>query len=202
MKKLKLKRELRQIGASPSEAADLARLAGQLGGVKLRGLSAGTRDEIARIPGKRVHYFHIPARYAMGGALAAVIVLVGVAQTAKPGSALYNVKRGTEEVRAIVQPGYVDTLVEERKTEVEQLKQEQATPEKVEKAERDYEKTRERSQQRRQNNGDNKQQDEDSPNTNNRRGRGQRSDGGNSTSGSRQSDNDGIGGWWRNSGRR
>lgn len=182
MKKQKLTRELRKIGAGPHEAADLVDLASQLESLEVHKLSAITREDIARIPGKRVRYFHIPARYAFGSALAAFLLVTGIAQTSQPGSMLYALKRGTEEIRAAVQPGYVDDLVEERKAEVEHLKLEQAAPEKIQEAERDYQQTRERSEQRQQKSNNQNQDDKD-----NRRGRGKNGSG--SNPGTNHSDN-------------
>lgn len=148
MSRLRLQRDLRRTGAGQNEAAELAKLAESIGHIKLRGLSAEARDEIARIPGRRVRYWHLPARYAAAGTLAIAVILVGFAQSASPGSPLYSLKRSTERVRAWLQPDYVDTLVEERKSEVEQLIQEDAAPDKIEQAERIYEETKEQSEQR------------------------------------------------------
>ncbi len=164
MKKLILKRDLRQNGAGAHEADELTKLAGQFEHIKLKGLSAHSKDHIARIPGKPVHYFQFPVKYALGGALAAVLVIAGFAQTARPGNALYGIKLGTEEVRTWVQPEYIDNIVEERKDEVEKLKVEQAKPEQIEKAEREYEESKQRSEQRKKRNhrqeGNDKQKDE------------------------------------------
>lgn len=148
MKKSKLIRDLRKTGATPHEAAELASIASQIENIQPRGLRRETKDRIARIPGKPSFYLHIPLRYAAGSAMAVMLVTFGIAQTANPGSLLYGIKRGTQEVRTWVNPDYVDTLVEEREKEVEQLKQENAAPEKIEQAELEAEQTKERSRQR------------------------------------------------------
>lgn len=150
MSQRKLRKELREVDTNSHEIAELLHVAKAIGNIKVRGLPDDVRDEIARIPGKRTRYVHVPARYAFVGAFAVVVMLVGVAQSTQPGSPLYKVKRGTESVRAFVQPSYVETMTEERKTEVEQLKHEQAAPEKIEKAERDYQQTKQRYEQRQQ----------------------------------------------------
>src|SRR5690606_2568132 len=111
------------------------------------GLSTETKDEIARIPGKRVRYWHLPARYALAGSLTLAVLMVGLAQTAGPGNPLYGIRRGTEQIRAWIQPDYTETLVDERKAEVEKLIEQNAAPEKIEQAERLYEDTRSRSNQ-------------------------------------------------------
>jgi hypothetical protein len=152
MKSVKLQNQLRKEGAGEFESRDLARLADKLEGLKFKGLSRDARDEIARIPdGKR--HFYLPARWAMAGGLAvAVVLVIGVAQTSKPGSALYSVKRGAEKARSIVQPSYTETIVENRKEEVQELQKEAAPEDKVKKAEDALKKAEEKANQRKQKN--------------------------------------------------
>lgn len=151
MKDKHLRKQLRNVGANKTEADALAELAFSLSATKPRGLSRAAKERIVEdLPIKAEN--HHPVRWALAGSMAGfAVVLVFIAQSALPGSWLYDVKRGSEEVRTLVQPGYTDTLVEERKKEVEELqKQETVNPVLLHEAEKRYEKTYERSQQRQQ----------------------------------------------------
>ncbi len=131
-----LRKQLRDLGASASESEQLSRLAQQLSVQDLPKLSSKTRAEIANIPGKRwqIHIY----KFAAGGIAAMFIGVLFFAQSALPGSWLYGVKRGGEKIRAIIQPDYTETLIDKRSDEIEQLKQNEAAPEKLEQAKQEY----------------------------------------------------------------
>lgn len=152
MKKAKLRKELKSVGATLHEADKLAEVAELVGSIKMRGLSAETKhrlaptQDVARRP--RIHAPHLtPAwKLSLGGSFATACILLIVAQSALPGSILYPVKRSTEAARLLVQPSYNDVLVEKREDEVEQLKaHDEADPIVIEEAEKNYQNTLERS---------------------------------------------------------
>lgn len=105
MKKLILQWQLRMQGASAAEAKRMAHVAKAVG-KDAPALSAEAKKRIAEDIGFSARKPIVTPRLAFASAFALLIVLVVVAQAAKPGQVLYSVKRGTEHVRAIVQPGY------------------------------------------------------------------------------------------------
>lgn len=145
MSNMNLKKELRMVGAGEHEAGQLADVAKLLGSVKTRGLSAEAKKRlapdtaVARAPRTWI-------AWTAGGAFATACLLLIVAQSALPGSWLYNIKRGTEKARAAVQPGYQETLVEKREDEVEQLMLKKADPAVLEEAEKRYQKSVDKNQ--------------------------------------------------------
>lgn len=92
-------------GASAAEAKRMAHVAKAVG-KDAPALSAEAKKRIAEDIGFSARKPIVTPRLAFASAFALLIVLVVVAQAAKPGQVLYSVKRGTEHVRAIVQPGY------------------------------------------------------------------------------------------------
>lgn len=68
------------------------------------------------------------------------IGLVFLSQSALPGSWLYGIKRGSEQLRTIVQPGYSETLIDKRADEIDQLIETEAEPAQLEQAKQEYEK--------------------------------------------------------------
>lgn len=134
----KLEKELRSLGVNANESEQLSRLAGDLRKSNLPKLSKETKSQISRIPGKRwqLHIYH----FAAGGAAAMFIGLVFLSQSALPGSWLYGIKRGSEQLRTIVQPGYSETLIDKRADEIDQLIETEAEPAQLEQAKQEYEK--------------------------------------------------------------
>lgn len=146
MSKRKLRKDLRKTGATPSEASQLADVAKLLGGIKTRGLDSEAKKRLAPNPEvtKRSHTW----QFAVAGTFAMACLLLFVAQSALPGSWLYGIKRGTENARGLVQPGYKENLVEEREDEVQQLKLKKADPAVLEEAKKNYQKAVEKTDEK------------------------------------------------------
>lgn len=147
MIKIKLRRQLRKVGAGEHEADKLADVAASLKKLQPRGLSAETKKRLAPKPelSRESHGL----RWTMAGTFATACLLLIVAQSALPGSWLYGLKRKTETIRTQIQPDYQDNLVEEREAEVQELKQmEKADPAVLEEAEKEYHRSFERSYNR------------------------------------------------------
>ncbi len=136
MNKMNLRKELRKVGAGEHEADQLADVAKLLGNIKTRGLSSESKKRLAPSADatKKPHTW----QWAVGGSFATACLLLIIAQSALPGSWLYKVKRGTEEARAAVQPGYKESLIEKREDEVEKLMLKKADPAVLEQAEKQY----------------------------------------------------------------
>lgn len=105
MRRFMLKRQLNTLAQSPAEAAQLARLARAIGDVELPRLSPGSKAAIAHDIGFGYHPHHKAFIRSWEGALTILVVMVlTFAQSARPGSALYSVKKGTDKVRtALIQ---------------------------------------------------------------------------------------------------
>lgn len=147
MIKMKLRKELRSVGAGEHEADKLADVAISLKKLKPHGLSAETKRRLAPKPelSREPHGL----RWAVAGTFATACLLLIVAQSALPGSWLYGLKRKTETIRTQIQPDYQDNLVEKREAEVQELKQmEKADPAVLEEAEKNYQNSFERSYNR------------------------------------------------------
>lgn len=134
-----LKRDLTDQKASSSDVEKLMGVVKTLQNTPLPELSAETRRTIERIPGSKSK---VPLIFfgSMGSAFAVFLVLVIVAQTALPGSPLYGIKRGTEYIRALIQPSYKEDIVETRKEELKILEQEAAPQMLIDEAASEYEK--------------------------------------------------------------
>lgn len=91
----KLTKQLKSIGASKTEAAELAHLAKELGAIKPRGLSKSAKQRIANIPPGR-QPFYIPRKLALSGAMGAfgivAIAFVLVAQPFSKESTMHGVE--------------------------------------------------------------------------------------------------------------
>ncbi len=136
MSKMSLRKELRSVGAGEHEADQLADMAKLLGNIKTRGLSSETKKRLA--PSVEATKKPRTWQWALAGSFATACLLLLIAQSALPGSWLYRVKRGTEEARAAIQPGYKEILVEKREDEVEKLMLKKADPAVLEQAEKQY----------------------------------------------------------------
>lgn len=123
----RLKRELRQAGATERELTGLLATFSALDATTQPRLSNETRKRIEAISGGR-RKWPVITTWAMSGSFAVFVALVISAQFAEPSSALYGLRRSTEDIRALVQPSYRDELVEIRREELEKLEAEHATP--------------------------------------------------------------------------
>lgn len=140
MNHMNLRRELRKVGAGEHEADQLNDVAKLLGNIKTKGLSKEAKKRLA----PDISASKAPRPWfalALSGSFATACLLLIVAQSALPGSWLYKLKRTTEEARAVVQPGYKESLVEKREDEVEQLLLQKADPAVLEKAEKNFERS-------------------------------------------------------------
>jgi len=139
MKQNQLKKDL---SASSAKQKDIQKMMGvveTLQSTQLPSLSDATRHKIEAIPGNksRAPLFTF---VSLGSAFAVFLVMVFAAQFALPGSPLYGIKRGTEYIRALIQPSYKEDLVEVRKQELDTLEKEQAPENLIDKAVTEYEK--------------------------------------------------------------
>lgn len=125
MNKFWLKRQLRKQATDTEETQALADIATQLTGAAPN-LSNDAKAHIAADIGFKPRATQHVWRYATGGAFMALLILVFVAQSAQPGSVLYALKRGSEEVRVLVQPGFTREDVQRRREE-EQRREDQTT---------------------------------------------------------------------------
>ena len=112
MNKRTLHKELRQAGASLQEVTELSQLARQL--PELNGLPAKPKRSWW------TRFKPVPIAAAIGG-LVVGAVLIAVAQGSMPGSALYPVKRLSEQAAVAADPSYRATLMMRRSQEVKQL---------------------------------------------------------------------------------
>lgn len=166
MRKMKLRKELRSVGAGEREADRLSDIAELLGAVKMRGLSPEAKrrlapsSEAARARRLRLPRLSPAWKLSLGGGFATACLLLIAAQGALPGSFLYPIKRKAEDARTLVQPNYTETLLEKREEEVEQLKkQETVAPEVVQEAKETYKQAAEEAVNRWQKQGDNEKPD-------------------------------------------
>lgn len=114
MKRLALYWQLRRAGVAHTEARDLARLAATIPAVPALSSTAKQRiaEELGIAPVRFIH----PIRYATAGGLLVLAALVGVSQSAQPSTpVLYTIKRGSEEVRVLLQPGFDRADVQQRR---------------------------------------------------------------------------------------
>lgn len=104
MNQSKLARDLQKAGASKRQARDLSDVAKQINTVDIPGLSPAAKSRIAYDIGFGYNPYRRAFGYAWKGAAAfAVLMIIVLAQPAKPGSALYSVKRGTDKVKSFLQ---------------------------------------------------------------------------------------------------
>ena len=114
MKNIFLKRQLKQQGASAKDVKDLAGVSSELKDAAPN-LDPKVKKQIAEKIGFKPVRVSNGFRWATGGAFASLLTLVIVAQSAQPGSVLYALKRGTEEVRVIIQPGFDEEDLKQRR---------------------------------------------------------------------------------------
>lgn len=114
MKNIFLKRQLERQGASTKDATELAGVSDELKDV-IPNLDPKAKKQIAQEIGFKPVRVSNSFRWATGGAFVSLLALVVVAQSAQPGSVLYALKRGTEEVRVIVQPGFDEEDLKQRR---------------------------------------------------------------------------------------
>lgn len=164
----RLNRELSQAGASHGELTHLSDIAETLSSVTPPGLSKQARhrmdarmahllevdslEDVVPTKKKQAHKFNPFAKWSLvgaGGFASLAVVLVIAAQFAMPGSPLYGIKRGIEEVRTFFQPDYVDKVLEKRKEEVEALeKQDTVDPVTLDSISDDYKRTMDKAEEK------------------------------------------------------
>jgi hypothetical protein len=89
--------------ASKAEAKELRALARQIKKLDIPALDKETKSRIASDIGFGYHSHRKTFVRSWEGAVAALLVIILVfAQSAKPGSALYSVKRGTDKVKMVI----------------------------------------------------------------------------------------------------
>jgi uncharacterized membrane protein YgcG len=115
VKNLLLKLELRRNGATAADADTMARIADSIGR-DVPGLSNDAKQRIADEIGFSAKKSFVTAPRLVFASFAVLfIALVVLAQSAKPGQILYGLKRGSDQVRVIVQPGFKQTDLQERR---------------------------------------------------------------------------------------
>ncbi len=115
MRNIFLKWQLRRSGAKTEEAKELVKIASQLKDT-VPHLDRQAKKAIAHDVGFKAHRTSNRLRYATAFGLSLLlVVLTVIAQSAQPGSLLYALKRGSEEVRVIVQPGFDEDDLEKRR---------------------------------------------------------------------------------------
>lgn len=130
--------ELQAAGASKQDAIALQKFAKKLPRqYKHPRLSGRKKRAIAKEIGIGREWFAMRTiAVAAYAAVAAIIIMpVVIGQFSLPGDPLYFVKRGTEKVRGVVQPGYADKEAERREAEVNALKATGASDDTIKKAE-------------------------------------------------------------------
>jgi hypothetical protein len=70
------------------------------------GLSAEAKSRIADEIGLKPRMLFVTPRLALASVAILFVAILVLAQYAKPGQTLYSLKRGTQQVRVIVQPGF------------------------------------------------------------------------------------------------
>lgn len=147
MRNHKLKKELISEGSGEQEARELLKLARKLNQANKPTVSIQTRLKIEEIAGppSRAPLF---IRYSLGSGLAILAMVVLAAQYSSPSSALYGIKRATEDIHAFIIPEYKDDLVNVRKDELEALDKLEASPDLLEKAAESYKKAVDKSSKR------------------------------------------------------
>lgn len=129
-----LKKELLKAGAKKEEIKDLTNISKLLASTNKPKLSDYTIKSIENIPGSKEKRSLMPI-YVLSTSFGVLLFTVLLAQSAMPGNMLYNFKRSSEDLRTIIQPNYIDNVVEKREEELETLKKENAPKELIEKAE-------------------------------------------------------------------
>ena len=124
MKNIRLNRQLRKAGATRQEARELSAITSDLRN-SVPHLDASVKQQIAQQIGLRQRPIYAKPRFAVAGALAAIVILSIAAQFAQPGSPLYALKRATEEVRVIIQPSFKAEIQQRRHDEQKKIDEQQ-----------------------------------------------------------------------------
>ena len=111
-----LRNQLKDMGSSKDESRRLADLANELNSITPP-LGKATKNRIANEIGFKPTNTIPKLRLSLAGAMAIFVMLIVLAQSATPGSVLYALKRGSEEVRVLVQPGFDDSDIQQRRDE-------------------------------------------------------------------------------------
>lgn len=132
-----LKAELYSSGGAPKQIDEYLKTADIVKKAGLPRLRRRSKKQLARQLG--VSFWdrpHLKPLLMTTTSFATLIVIVIVmAQNAKPGSALYLLKRGSENVRVLVEPNYQDEITQRRKAELDTLIQQKADAAQIVKAE-------------------------------------------------------------------
>ena len=130
--------QLKKAGASKAEARELFAFARGIEDTShFKILSHRKKNKILRkVIGK---YYYMP-RLAISGAAAVAmfaILLSPIVMNSLPGNPLYDVKIATEKVRSSIQPGkgYEESLIIKRDDEINKLKTQGASEDKIQRAE-------------------------------------------------------------------
>jgi hypothetical protein len=136
VKQFRLRHELRVAGASRQEARELAQFVRSLPTDRPM-LSRERKNAIAADIGFKMPSPLSRHRMVLASGFATLLLIsaAALAQAALPGTKLYALKRGTENVRVLVQPGYRQEVVERRKDELNELRKVNASKESVHEAE-------------------------------------------------------------------
>lgn len=130
--------QLKKAGASRAEARELFAFARGIEDTShFKTLSHRKKNKILRkVIGK---YYYVP-RLAISGAAAMAmfaVLLSPIVMNSLPGNPLYEVKIATEKVRSTIQPGkgYEESLIIKRDNEINKLKTQGASEDKIQRAE-------------------------------------------------------------------
>lgn len=115
MKNLLLRRQLRRQGATSQDAKLLSSIADTLSVITPSGLSSSAKKQIAADLGFTSRRHIATPKLAFASLAAVFAILIVLAQGAQPGSVLYALKRGSEEVRTVVQPGFNQEDLQQRR---------------------------------------------------------------------------------------
>ena len=121
-----LARELRAIGASKHEVAELTHAAGRLSTIKLPGLSPLARERIAsRLPVdvETPQARRAPAVWALAGSFAVLLLVVGGAFVFMDGPEHHGAKHATEQAHQVTtpKPSTPDQQLQQQEQQLEQL---------------------------------------------------------------------------------
>lgn len=139
MKDYRLKQELLRTKADEAELDGLLKVASELKQADKPVLSDTTRNKIKALSGTPRRW-PVITTWSLAGSMAVFLVLLISAQYAVPGSPLYWLKQGSEEVRAFIQPGFKEKIIDIRKQELDKLESLNASPDAIKQAEDAYQK--------------------------------------------------------------
>lgn len=125
MRNIRLWWQLKRSGTSRADRAAMMAVAKKLQHDNTH-LSRHAKDAIAEQIGFKPVHVRFHHRLQTAGAAVAFVAVIIVAQFAHPGSPLYALKRGTQHVRAIIQPSYKHELEQEQEQQEKETEQHQS----------------------------------------------------------------------------